>query len=225
MPTFVTSKARENILSRIRKNLGDYQSPIPFSEAENVHTPFYTSDAVSIEEQFADAFIQLGGKFMFCDSLRDAVENIAFLSDAMEWSQLLCSDNKILIQLNNYKAGLASNANDLPEAANACITTCEALIARTGSILVSSQQNLGRTSTVYYPTHIVVAYIDEVVGDVDEAINVMKKKYKEALPSFMSIATGPSRTADIEKTLVVGVHGPAEVYCFLINEESGSFYI
>jgi L-lactate dehydrogenase complex protein LldG len=45
----------------------------------------------------------------------------------------------------------------------------------------------------------------------------MKEKYKDNLPSLITFATGPSRTADIEKTLVVGVHSPKEVYCFLVD--------
>ena len=45
----------------------------------------------------------------------------------------------------------------------------------------------------------------------------MQEKYKNNLPSLITFATGPSRTADIEKTLVVGVHGPKEVYVFLID--------
>ena len=68
------------------------------------------------------------------------------------------------------------------------------------------------------------AYADQVVGDVDEAFATMKKKYGDNLPSMMNLNTGPSRTADIEKTLVVGVHGPAEVFCFFVNADSGAFY-
>ena len=46
----------------------------------------------------------------------------------------------------------------------------------------------------------------------------MQIKYKKNLPSFITLATGPSRTADIEKTLVVGIHGPKEVYVFLLEK-------
>jgi L-lactate dehydrogenase complex protein LldG len=46
----------------------------------------------------------------------------------------------------------------------------------------------------------------------------IKDKYREFLPSLITFATGPSRTADIEKTLVVGVHGPKEVYCFVVDD-------
>jgi hypothetical protein len=47
---------------------------------------------------------------------------------------------------------------------------------------------------------------------------LMQAKYGDQMPSMISFATGPSRTADIEKTLVVGVHGPKEVYCFLLDK-------
>jgi L-lactate dehydrogenase complex protein LldG len=53
---------------------------------------------------------------------------------------------------------------------------------------------------------------------MDEAIYFLKKKYGNNLPSMISLQTGPSRTADIEKTLVVGVHGPEEVFCFIVNK-------
>ena len=56
------------------------------------------------------------------------------------------------------------------------------------------------------------------IGFVKDALLFMQEKYKESLPSLITFATGPSRTADIEKTLVVGVHGPKEVYVFLVDE-------
>jgi len=58
-----------------------------------------------------------------------------------------------------------------------------------------------------------------LVYDVKDGLQLLKDKYGNKLPSFITLATGPSRTADIEKTLVVGVHGPKEVYCFLVDEE------
>jgi L-lactate dehydrogenase complex protein LldG len=56
------------------------------------------------------------------------------------------------------------------------------------------------------------------VFDVKDAFEFLQQKYGEQLPSQISFATGPSRTADIEKTLVVGVHGPKEVFCFLLDK-------
>ena len=78
---------------------------------------------------------------------------------------------------------------------------------------------MGRVASVYYPVHIVFAYSNQVVPDIEDGLNTIKKKYGNDIPSMINLNTGPSRTADIEKTLVVGVHGPGEVFCFLINAE------
>jgi L-lactate dehydrogenase complex protein LldG len=70
---------------------------------------------------------------------------------------------------------------------------------------------------VYAPVHICIAYTSQLVYDIKDGLRVLKDKYGSSLPSFISFASGPSRTADIEKTLVVGVHGPKEVYLFLVD--------
>ena len=70
---------------------------------------------------------------------------------------------------------------------------------------------------MYAPVHICVAYTHQLVYDLKDALLLLKKKYGNHLPSFITFASGPSRTADIEKTLVTGVHGPKEVYVFLVE--------
>jgi len=81
---------------------------------------------------------------------------------------------------------------------------------------MSAAQPSGRTVSVYAPVHICIAYTSQLVYDIKEALQNVKEKYPQ-LPSLITLATGPSRTADIEKTLVVGVHGPKEVFCFLVE--------
>jgi L-lactate dehydrogenase complex protein LldG len=83
---------------------------------------------------------------------------------------------------------------------------------------MSSAQTEGRTASVYAPVHICIAFVDQLVYDLKEGLQLIKEKYQDNLPSLITFATGPSRTADIEKTLVVGVHGPKEVYLFLIDK-------
>ena len=219
MQTFKTSKARENILSRIRKGLAEQPLPMPYPEAEKNTDDLYSHEDSTDEEQFAQAFIALGGKFVFCDSEQDLMDNINILYENRGWKQLLCSEDRILKIFHNNKVDILQPADPKAESADACITGCEMLVARTGSVLLSSKQNLGRTAPVYYPVHIVVAYADQVAADIDNGINALKKKYGNDLPSMINLTTGPSRTADIEKTLVVGVHGPGEIFCFFINAE------
>ncbi|MBS1773358.1 MAG: LUD domain-containing protein [Bacteroidetes bacterium] len=218
MQTFKTSKARENILSRIRKSLGQDKLPMPFPEAEKeAGTQLYAGDGTSLEETFADAFIQLGGKFIFCHNEQQALEAIGDLYDSRGWTELYCAEPRLLQLFQNNKINIVHPVDIHNDKANACITGCEFLAARTGSVLLSSKQNMGRTSTVFYPVHIIVAYTDQVVPDIQNAMDALKKKYGNDLPSMINLNTGPSRTADIEKTLVVGVHGPGEVFCLLVN--------
>ncbi len=85
---------------------------------------------------------------------------------------------------------------------------------------MSAAEQSGRNTSVYAPVHICIAYTSQLVYDIKEALEGIKEKYGASLPSLITFATGPSRTADIEKTLVVGVHGPKEVYVFLVDDKS-----
>ncbi len=133
------------------------------------------------------------------------------------WAQVFCREKGLLLLIEEHLKGLLIK-EDLPEA-DVSITSCEALIARTGSIMMSSAQESGRTVSVYAPVHICIAFTNQLVYDIRDGIELMTEKYKNKIPSFITLATGPSRTADIEKTLVVGVHGPKDVYVFLVDSQ------
>ena len=81
------------------------------------------------------------------------------------------------------------------------ITGCECLVARTGSIVMSAGQPSGRTSSVYAPIHICIVHTSQLVYDIRDALQVVKDRYGANLPSLITFATGPSRTADIEKMI------------------------
>jgi L-lactate dehydrogenase complex protein LldG len=219
MQILKTSKARENILARIRRRLNGEAVPMPFPEADKEsENCIYVPGNPNIEEAFAEAFIKLGGKFVFCDNEKELLENLNNLYESKGWKNMLCSDKRIIqLCINNKLYNVHSLSDGHMEDADACITDCETLVARTGSIIFSSRQFMGRTAPVFYPVHIVVVYANQVVPDIEDAWAYLNKKYNGNLPSMINLNTGPSRTADIEKTLVVGVHGPGEVFCFYIN--------
>jgi L-lactate dehydrogenase complex protein LldG len=136
-----------------------------------------------------------------------------------QWKEIYCVEDEIksLFEKSGFNAFTVLPLVD----ANVSITSCESLVARTGTIVLSSALQEGRTASVYAPIHICLARTNQLVFDIKDGLQQLQKKYGNELPSLISFASGPSRTADIEKTLVVGVHGPAEVYCFLI--ESNEF--
>jgi L-lactate dehydrogenase complex protein LldG len=218
MQTFKTSKSRENILRRIRKALSGKALPMPFPEVDKEPTALaFDMQAPSAEEGFAEQFIKLGGKFIFCDNEQELLENIISLYENRGWQQLLCADTRLLGIFENNKLDIVVSASVMDEKADACITGCECIVSRTGSIMLSSRQFMGRSAPVFFPVHIVVVYADQVIPDIQQGIAMLRKKYGDDLPSMINLNTGPSRTADIEKTLVVGVHGPGEVFCLFVN--------
>ena len=201
-----TSPAKENILKKIRQALS-HPVPLPFPQSEGTNSVFIPPTD-ELEIIFAQEFTHLLGKFAFCTDEKDMQQQVQQLIDQRKWTKIYCSEDK-------WNATF-SNTIDLP-GCDASITGCEYLIARTGSIVLSAAQQSGRTVSVYAPIHICIAYTNQLVYDVRDGLQMMKEKYAGNLPSLISFATGPSRTADIEKTLVTGVHGPKEVYCFLVE--------
>ena len=96
------------------------------------------------------------------------------------------------------------------------LTECDALIAQTGSVLVTSRSAGGRALSVLPPHHVVLARRDQLLGDLPEAFALLKQRYAANFPSFISVITGPSRTGDIERILVLGAHGPKKLTVFCL---------
>ena len=200
------SVAKENILKRIRQALSN-PVPLPFPQSEGTNSVFLPASD-DLEIIFAQEFTRLQGKFAFCTGEEDMLQQVEQLIQDKKWEKIYCSENKWNPQF--------SNTINLP-GCDVSITGCEYLVARTGTIVMSTAQHSGRTVSVYAPVHICIAYTSQLVYDAKDALQLLKEKYTGNIPSLISFATGPSRTADIEKTLVTGVHGPKEVYCFLVE--------
>ncbi|MGB4845088.1 MAG: LUD domain-containing protein [Ferruginibacter sp.] len=198
--------AKENILKRIRQALSN-PVPLPFPQSEGTNSVFHPATD-SLDVVFAQEFINMQGKFVFCIDENEMQQQLRLLIDEKQWSKIYCNTDKWNAQFSNT-INLAG--------CDASITDCELLVARTGTIVLSAAQQSGRTVSVYAPIHICIAYTNQLVYDVKDALQSLKEKYAGKIPSLISFATGPSRTADIEKTLVTGVHGPKEVYCFLVE--------
>jgi L-lactate dehydrogenase complex protein LldG len=185
--------AREKILGEIRKALDAHSLEMPFPESDKLSN-FYVREELSIEEKFAKEFNALGGKFVYCANESELFVQLQSLSDTMQWKKIHCKDSFLLTLFQENGLQLLQPAEDMHAA-----------------------QDYGRALPVYSPIHITIAFADQLVWDLEDALKAMQEKYGNQLPSLISLTTGPSRTADIEKTLVVGVHGPKEVYVFLVD--------
>lgn len=207
------SPSKENILKRIRQALAT-ETPVPFPQREGVE-PVVPPLKQDIEVEFAERFTALDGKFIYCINRQELAFQLGSLIRKMDWEKVYCVEESLLPGLEPL-LGDRLYTEDLGHA-DVSITRCECLVARTGSIVLSSAQTEGRTASVYAPIHICIAYTSQLVYDIGDAFQRLRSEHGDRFPSLVSFATGPSRTADIEKTLVVGVHGPKEVYLLLVE--------
>ncbi len=204
---------KENILKKIRQALvTPVAMPFPETDKETVFHP----PGQELDITFAESFTRLQGNFSFCFTPEEMVSQMQVLAERKQWNKWFCNQPALKQMFGRYNWPYQWH-NQLSDC-HASITTCEALVARTGTMILSSTASGGRTPSVYAPAHICVAFTSQLVYDVRDGLEKLQAKYGENLPSLISFASGPSRTADIEKTLVTGVHGPKEVYCFLIED-------
>lgn len=206
--------SKDTILRKIHEALLE-PIPIPFPKSEGQSSVFLPLEQ-EIEIEFAENFTALQGKFAFCLNEKDFIEQFNVLVRQQNWGHVYCVEPAIISLLGNAM-NISSAENDLASC-DVSVTGCEYFVARTGSIVMSAAQKSGRNTSAYAPVHVCVGYANQLVYDIKDALEGLKEKYGNNIPSFITFATGPSRTADIEKTLVVGMHGPKDVYVFLIDE-------
>jgi L-lactate dehydrogenase complex protein LldG len=206
--------AREYVLKRIRQAL--IRKKGQRFPAVDWDKNIYAASGESREEQFAKSFTRVGGQFVFCENENEFLELLVKLAGENDWKHVYCREASIQKMVSG--AGIACTEDDtnFPEGM-VSITSCEALVARLGSILVSSRQGAGRKAFVIPTIHIVVAYAAQLVPEMKDGLQMIKNKYGDKMPSFIASLTGPSRTADIEKTLVTPAHGPRDIFVFLID--------
>jgi len=122
-------------------------------------------------------------------------------------------DIKLTWALGPGRAGHALAECDLG------ITDCACLVAHTGSVLVTTAGGRSRAASLLPPIHVVLASVDQLVPDVPDAIDRLVAVHEtQGMPSTYTFITGASRTADIEKVLVIPAHGPRELYAILMDD-------
>lgn len=209
------STSREKILKKIR-NASISKSENPYT-AIDFTSPVFQESTESPDLAFAQEFTRIAGKFVFCEDNREFLLNLKAVMESHGLKDIFCTEPALRKLLDEGSIPSSFQEDDLLNA-RAGLGSCEFLVARLGSVMVSSRQASGRRMVVYPEVHMVHAYTDQIVPDLADALSGMKERYGNAMPSSISVISGPSRTADIEKTLVMGAHGPRDLYVFLVEK-------
>ncbi|MDP4281689.1 MAG: LUD domain-containing protein [Bacteroidota bacterium] len=209
------STSREKVLKKIRDALIE-QTELPYPIID-MDSSVYPEIKDPLDVTFAEELVKISGKFVYCESVDEFLSVLQSFILEKDWPVLYCLDPTLQKILKQGGIPFEPDESKIIDALLG-ITRCEYLVARTGSVVLSSRLTPGRKISVYPETHLVFAYTSQLVPEIKDALHNLRKKYQSGYPSMISFITGPSRTADIEKTLVLGAHGPKEIYVFLIEE-------
>lgn len=100
-----------------------------------------------------------------------------------------------------------------------CVSFAQAGIARTGSLLLELADPEERSATALPLIHAVFLRGSSIVPDLYALGDILTRGLTSAKTAYLSITTGPSRTADIERVLTIGVHGPKELHVLVLEGE------
>ena len=221
---------RTAILDRIREALalsaphpgthGGHEAAVTFADRPvHVAQQWLPPGGETFEEQverFRVASTELKTDFHLLASRDEAHATLAKICDAESWKKVATHSGTLTdpaataLGLPVLRSERGYDVNEM-ESCDIGLTECDSLVAQTGSLVVTSRSCGGRALSVLPPHHVVLARRDQLVRDLSAALALVQRKYAPDYPSMISLVTGPSRTGDIERILVLGAHGPKKL--------------
>jgi len=214
---------QQNILARIREALRSpaplparHDGPLPLAAGFRQILPRSGDTFEQRLELFRKTATDLKADFRPVKDLAEAGRLLLQLRDREGWRKAALHAGELIDSIRD-SLSVPVCRTDQPyqvrelETCSVGISECDALVAQTGSVLVTSRSAGGRALSVLPPHHVVLARASQLLADLPEALALVKTRYAPAYPSFISFITGPSRTGDIERILVLGAHGPKKL--------------
>jgi len=207
--------SRELILGRIRAALGT-AAPAP-KPTPCVYSSIFGPIANPLERFQQECAANLMECLPAADEAGSA-QQLAGVLASLPHGEIFAEDHAsvrgLLSLAANDRATRWSSEGGPPESAQATISRAEALIAQTGSVFVTAGCG-GRGASIVAPVHIVWATADQLVPDLETVLINATRAQTLSRGSFACVISGSSRTADIEKILVQGAHGPRRLVVIL----------
>ncbi len=205
------STAKQDILDALRKHRPTWN--YEYTKLTDT-SEYFVQPHEPLQIWFKKTLENLSGTCEIVSSLKDA---FAYIKTRIGSTNIYCTDTQLQPLLESFAINY-SQSDEASRTATYSLTRCEALVSRTASVLISSEHMQGRRPIASAEIHIVLAYTHQLHPDFPQALAHIENTYGDSYPSQITSITGPSRTADIEKTLVLGAHGPKELIVILIEE-------
>ncbi len=210
---------KEQILAKVRNALIEKPEAMfmDIDQRSETWVPISEDDGTAIT--FAQNFKDLGGIFIYLESKNEFAECLRQLAPENGWEPVWCTSPAMQALLKRYGIDYTEASEREPKQKLVSLTDCECLVAQTGSVLLSDDLSGSRQSYALPDVLLVFATTDQIVGGVKEAFRYVRNHHGNKMPSQLTFVTGPSRTTDIEQTLVIGANGLRQVAVFLVDAE------
>jgi L-lactate dehydrogenase complex protein LldG len=217
-----TSKARENILARIRKAQGRGASRPSQAELEAIDTYLGAHPRGTLPQVEADLAKRFRAR---AESMQSSTEEVAAESDVpaavaryLKSAGLPLSGCvwPLLARLDWKSAGLALEPREANGGDAVGVTGAFAAIAETGTLALASGPDTPATVSLLPETHVAVVSAARIVAHMEDVFALAREAFGQ-LPRAINFVSGPSRTADIDQTIVLGAHGPSRVHIVLVR--------
>jgi len=227
----MSNNSREEILHTIRKGLKGVDPEKTFDdrnfqfESEEVQKLIEEQQG-NLETQFIGELnkvntnvIEAGSEDKVKSFLQDIIKEKELKSFSIWESQFLKEINlKQELKEKGLKLLTAKNKNSISKA-DIGITEVDYTIADTGTLVLLTDKNQPRSVSLLPPIHVAIVRPANLVRNIKDLFIILKSRLQnsEDITSCMTFITGPSRTADIELSLTLGVHGPKELYVVILS--------
>ena len=213
--------ARERILAEIRRRQGR-GGPLSPAERERVETYLRRHPRGPLRESPADPVAKFRELAEASSSTTDSVRTIAEAPAAVARyleAQKLPRTGCVWPQLGELDwraAGLALDARAANGEDAIGVTGVFCAIAETGTLMMCSGPQTPATVSLLPETHVALVPVGRIVPFMEDAWDLARAELGQ-LPRAVNFISGPSRTADIEQTIVLGAHGPYRVHLVLVG--------
>ncbi|PIE88089.1 MAG: hypothetical protein CSA04_03690 [Bacteroidetes bacterium] len=205
---------KEKILNEVRKTITQRKSPSPPSPS--LAPLIFPQLEEGKEVVFAEKFTKNGGDFVYCASQEDFIETFYLVAKQHQWRNVICHEERVKEILQATQLSF-SEGEALEN--GIYITTCEAMVARHGSILLSSAQPLSPKALAAAQTHVIFALSHQMHQELQQALEAISHKYGEVLPSGITIVTGKSKNTTPAMREIPGTTGAQQLLLFFIEME------
>lgn len=217
-----TMNSRDTILQRIRTEISQgphvERPPVPEVWPRENPTP------AVMAERFQQELAEVHGEVIRCATMEDARRELAELASQSGWSSLGAMDRPLvreaIADLESDRVSLAAEDWQPRQMAelSAGVIEPDVLLADTGSCMIACATPQDRLLCYLPPACVVVARVDQLAEHLPAAWATIAPRVADpAQRGEFVIITGPSRTADIEKILILGVHGPKQLVVILVG--------